>query len=57
MFQFIDRDEQDRAYLNAKCTEPHADGSPCCPEWDGYMFICVNRVMLERNAVQRWGGV
>jgi hypothetical protein len=57
MFQFIDQDEEDQAYTNAKCNERHPDGSPCFPEWDGYMFICVNRVMQVINARGRRGGV
>jgi hypothetical protein len=48
----IERELDNRRYLAAKCTEPHANGSPCLPEWDGYVYICFDRICKERNEMR-----
>lgn len=34
----------DDLYTAAKCTTPHADGTSCMPTWDGFVYICLERL-------------
>jgi len=39
----------DLAYENAKCDSPHSDGSKCMPEFDGFVYVCFDRISQNRN--------
>jgi hypothetical protein len=38
-----------REYQSAECEAPHKDGSTCMPSWDGYGYVCTNRIIQERH--------
>lgn len=40
-------DVDNRAYKAAECKKPHEDGTACLPSWDGFVYICVHRVLSE----------
>lgn len=48
---FADVEEENQAYSSAKCEEKHEDGSTCMPSWDGFMFVCLDRIIRERDGV------
>lgn len=43
------QDRDNREYIAALCKEPHDDGTTCMPAWDGYMFVCINRIICKRE--------
>jgi hypothetical protein len=39
--------KQEQEYLAVKCNQPHKNGSVCIPEWDGYGYVCVDRILSK----------
>jgi hypothetical protein len=53
--KMIFEDEDDNAhYLMAKCRTPHTDGNICAPEWDGFVYVCLDRIEREAAQYKAW---
>lgn len=46
------RTNTDREYVDAKCTAEELKDNPhtCDPTWDGYMFVCTDRILTQMSA-------
>jgi hypothetical protein len=45
----LDQEHDNREYNTAKCKESHEDGTSCLPSWDGFMYVCLDRIARNRE--------